>query len=96
MTRLILILILLLIPSLVAAACVWEWDCSQGYPCRQVPVCDNSLDLPPLKPLGLSPIPPPALPPITAPVLPPIGTTQCRQVYTCNNAGRCGYQTLCQ
>jgi len=51
------------------AACRWEWDCSQGYPCRQVQVCDDALDLPAIKPPQISPIPPPSIRPIPRPLL---------------------------
>jgi len=38
-----------------AAACRWEWDCSQGYPCQQVQVCDDAVDLPTIRPPQISP-----------------------------------------
>ncbi len=81
-------------PALVA--CRWEWDCSRGYPCRHVQVCDDALDLPTIRPPAISPIPPPTIRPIPSPTLPPLGTTQCRQAYLCDAFGRCAWQTVCR
>ena len=78
-----------------AAACRWEWDCSNGYPCRQGQLCDNTLDLPAIRPPGISPIPPPSIAPIPRPIVPPIGTSQCRPAYVCTG-GFCSWQTVCQ
>ncbi len=82
--------------SLVEAACHWEWDCTNGYPCHQTQVCQSPIDLPALPQPGISPIPPPTIAPIPRPVIPPIGTSQCRPVYTCNRFNQCYWQTLCQ
>lgn len=79
-----------------AARCHVEWDCSGGYPCRQVQICDNSIDLPSIPPPGISPIPPPSIRPIPQPVVPPVGTTQCQPTYLCDNFGRCAWRTTCQ
>jgi hypothetical protein len=78
------------------AACRWTWDCSSGYPCRQVPLCENPLDLPPLPPLGISPIPPPSLRPIPTPMLPPLGTESCEPRYLCTESGQCQWRTVCR
>ncbi len=78
------------------AACRWEFDCSRGYPCRQVQVCDGALDTPTIRPPAISPIPPPTIAPIPPPTLPPIGTTQCRQAYLCDGFGRCRWETVCR
>jgi hypothetical protein len=60
------------VPSRALAACTWTWDCSEG-PCRQIPICDSTLDLPPLRPPSIAPIPAPTLRPLPRPVLPPLG-----------------------
>ncbi len=78
------------------ATCTWEWDCSQGYPCRQVPICDNALDLPGVEPPGISPIPPPTIRPIPQPTIPPLGTQSCQPQYLCDAMGRCSWQTVCE
>lgn len=77
------------------ARCRLEWDCTGGYPCRQVQVCDSTIDLPALPSPGISPIPAPTIPPIPRPVVPPVGTTSCQPTYICRG-GVCGWQTLCQ
>lgn len=89
--------LLLFIPALVWGACTYQWDCSNGYPCQQIPVCDNVFDTPPPMLPGVSPLPPPAIPapPILPPSRPP-GANSCRQVYICNGTGQCAYKTVCQ
>ncbi len=77
------------------ALCRWKWDCSQGYPCQQVQVCDEVLDLPTIRPPGISPIPPPSIRPIPSPTLPPLGTRQCSQEYLCDSWGNCRWETVC-
>src|SRR5206468_12268337 len=47
------------------AACTWTWDCSTGT-CRQIPVCDSTLDLPPPRPPGIAPVSAPSIKPLTA------------------------------
>jgi hypothetical protein len=83
-----------------AAACRWEWDCSGGYPCRQVPLCDKAEELPGVQPQGISPLPPPFPPPsirpVPAPTGPPVGMTQCRQAYLCDAQGQCAWRTVCR
>lgn len=76
---LLLIASILIIVVAADAACRWTWDCSAGYPCRQVQLCDWSLDMPTMPPLGnISPIPPPTIRPIPPlPRIPPIGTSSC-------------------
>ena len=77
------LLALLTTAQLAHADCRWEYDCS-SYPCRQIPVCDNSED----RPLPIAPIPP-------IPRIPPLGTSFCRQVYVCTGA-YCQWQDICQ
>jgi len=97
MRRVVLAVLLgvLWFPTSATAKCVWEWDCSTGK-CRQVPICDNSLDLPPIRPLEIPPIPPPSIKPIQPPTLPPIGTRTCRQANLCDAYGKCRWQTVCE
>jgi len=97
MKRIILIIfsnLMLLSTNLTFAECVWQWDCS-SYPCKQVPICENSLDLVPIKPISIAPIPSPSIQPIDFPSIPPIGTTQCEQKYICNAYG-CNWQKICE
>jgi hypothetical protein len=77
------------------AACRWTWDCTQ-QPCRQVHLCDNSTDVPAIRPTEVPPTPPTSLAPITSPMNPPTGTTECRQANLCNSAGQCRWQTVCR
>lgn len=94
-TALFMIACVLVTPLQVIAACRWTWDCSRG-PCRQVQVCDDSLDMPTIRPPAIAPIPPPSIAPIPPPTLPPLGTSQCRQAYLCDNFGRCHWETVCR
>lgn len=79
-----------------SADCRWEWDCSRGYPCRQIQVCESTLDLPAIRPPGISPIPSPGIAPIPMPVVPPLGTTDCRQVRMCDSYNQCRWETVCR
>ena len=73
-------------------ACTWKYDCTSGT-CEQVPICQNSLDMPGIKPLGIAPIAPIAGPkPLAIPSIPPIGTRSCSQRYI---YGR-GWTEICQ
>jgi hypothetical protein len=56
------------------AACVCR--CVDG---EMKPLCQSSIDLPPICPPTLCPIVPPRLAPLDPPRLPPLGTTECRQ-----------------
>lgn len=60
------------------AAC--ECRCVGG---QNRPICENSLDLPPICPSTMCPLEPPSLQPLATPQLPPLGTSSCemRQVY---------------
>ncbi len=93
------VLALFLVVSGVAAAnagCIWRFECDQAGNCRQVPICDSTLDIAPIKPPAIAPIVLTPIAPISRPVLPPLGTSSCRQAYICNNWGQCGFQTVCQ
>ena len=90
-------LVLLLIPSWVWGACTWQWDCSNGYPCKQIPVCARPYEPPPPMLPGVSPLPPAAIPtPPTVPIQPTEGAKSCSQVYICKSDGTCAYQTVCK
>ncbi len=84
------------VPSISRAECQWQWDCSSGAgQCKQVPICDSTMDLPPLPPLELPPIPPPSVPPIEQPTIPPIGTRQCAPRQMCDTDGHCEWREIC-
>lgn len=79
-----------------SSACSWEWDCSGGPgTCRQVPICENAMELPPIRTPGIAPVVPPSVRPVQTPTLPPIGTRQCGQRYLCHG-GQCNWQTVCE
>ena len=80
--------------SPAAAQCTWTWDCTSGQ-CRQVPICRNPIDLPPIRPIELPPIPAPTIRPILPPALPPLGTRVCQPRYICNG-GQCTWQQVCR
>ena len=77
-----------------AAQCVWTWDCTTGQ-CRQVPICQNTIDLPPLHPIELPPLAPPSIRPLNPPTVPPPGAKQCQQRYICKD-GQCVWRQVCQ
>lgn len=81
--------------EVASGTCVWTWDCSSGT-CRQVPLCDSTLDIPPPQPPSIPPIAPPSIPPVEVPTIPPIGTDSCGQKYICDDSGNCAWQTVCQ
>jgi len=86
--------LILALSSGADAACTWTWDCSRG-PCRQIPLCDSTLDLPSPRPPSVSPIPAPSIRPLPRPVLPPLGTRSCEDRYLCDGMN-CRWQTVCQ
>ena len=69
---------LALTSSIAHAAC--ECRCVGG---QNRPICQSTLDMPPICPMTMCPIEPPALQPLASPQLPPLGTSACemRQVY---------------
>jgi hypothetical protein len=91
----VFVFVILWLPTEANARCVWEWDCATGQ-CQQVPVCDNVLDLPPVRPPEVPPIPPPSIKPLDPLVVPPPGTQACRQVYLCNGFGQCQWEVVCR
>ncbi len=61
------------------AACICK--CVDG---EMQPLCQSSIDLPPI------------CPPAVPPSLPPLGTSQCRQARVCDNFGNCQWQQVCR
>lgn len=97
MVRAVLATILLLgISGAADAACTWEWLCDDAGNCEHVPVCENSLDLPPIEPLSMEPMVEPVVPPPIKPIppIPPIGASECEQVRSCDFGG-CVWKTVC-
>lgn len=82
-------------PLSADAKCRWTFDCSNG-PCKQVPICDSTLDIVPPKPPRVAPIAPPSIKPIDRPRVPPVGTTSCTNRYLCNDYGHCSWQNVCR
>lgn len=93
MIRAVAAIALLVTATPVTAQCVWKWDCTGGQ-CIQVPLCRNSYDIPPPRPLELPPIPQPSIRPINPPALPPLGTRSCAMRYLCAN-GQCAWKQVC-
>jgi hypothetical protein len=73
------------------AACVCQ--CVDG---EMQPLCQSSIDLPPICPPAVCPIAPPSVTPINPPTLPPLGTSQCRQARVCDAFGNCQWQQVCR
>lgn len=86
---------LLLAAGIASASCSWQWDCTGGQ-CRQIPICDSSIDIPPPRPPAVAPIPPPTIAPIPTPMVPPVGASRCAPQYMCNATGQCVWETVCQ
>lgn len=77
------------------AGCRWEWICDASGDCKQAPICDSTLDIPPVRPPQIKPIVPPSIEPIAPPTVPPIGTRECDQVRRCDARGKCVWDTVC-
>src|SRR5258708_10743077 len=73
------------------AECVCQ--CVDG---RMQPLCQNSIDLPPLCPPTICPITSPSIAPINPAILPPLGTSQCHQARACGTFGNCQWQQICR
>jgi hypothetical protein len=80
-----------LVPAASHAECLCQ--CVNG---EMQPLCQSTMDLPPLCPPRLCPLDGPALAPHQRPTLPPIGTTDCGQARVCDTYGNCSWQTVCQ
>jgi hypothetical protein len=92
---LLLICLTLMAPLRLQAACTWAWDCTNGQ-CRQLPLCDYSSEIPPLRPLETPPSASPALRPMPPHVFPPPGKKACREAYLCNSNGECRWKSVCE
>jgi hypothetical protein len=84
-----------LLPDSTEAGCRWEWLCDASGNCAQAPICDSTLDIPPVRPPQIKPIVPPSIKPIAPPTIPPIGTRNCDQVRRCDAYGNCVWDTVC-
>lgn len=62
---------------------------------RQQQLCDSTIDMPAIRPLGIAPIVPPSIAPIQTPMIPPLGTSSCRQAQVWNGQSY-QWQTVCQ
>jgi len=78
-SRLLVLLGTLLAFSEANADCVCR--CTNG---QNVPLCSNTLEIPPICPPRVCPIAPPSIEPIQAPQLPPLGTQNCWQQQVLN------------
>ena len=76
MKRLALALILMLAANSAFAGCYCT--CINGV---NQPLCESSIDIPPICPPKVCPIEPPSVKPINPPRVPPIGTRVCYQEY---------------
>lgn len=73
------------------AECVCQ--CTDGH---MRPLCNSSLDIPPICPPAICPIMSPSIAPIQSPTIPPIGTSSCRQARVCDMFGNCQWQEVCR
>ena len=94
MKTLMMMCLLLATAAPASAACRWDFDCSSS-PCRQVQLCDSTIDLPAIRPPAIPPIAMPSIKPIAPIGLPPLGTRSCQQKYICAGGG-CSWQSVCQ
>ena len=60
------------------------------------PLCESSVDLPPLCPPTICPLAPRSMAPLNPPTLPPLGTAQCEQAQVCDRSGHCRWQQVCR
>jgi hypothetical protein len=91
--QLVLVLIIFIsIPNILLAECVCT--CING---RNQPLCESSMDFPPICPLIICPMEPPSIEPINPPTIPPIGTNECRQEQVLNpDTGRYEWKQVCR
>ncbi len=73
------------------AECVCQ--CVDG---QMQPLCQSSIDVPPICPAAVCPIAAPSIAPVKPAIIPPIGTSQCRQARVCDTFGHCQWQQVCQ
>lgn len=83
---------LLLISTYSFGSCVCR--CVNG---EMTPLCNSSVDLPPICPPTICPIVPPSVQPINPPIIPPIGTTRCEYRQVINpRSGYYEWRNVCQ
>ncbi len=56
-TALIAFVLTVVLPFYADARCIWEFECDRWGNCRQVPICDSTLDIVPPRPLAITPSP---------------------------------------
>src|SRR5215471_18428744 len=81
--------LLLSVPAAASCTC----QCVDG---EMQPLCDSSIDLPPICPPSVCPIVGPSIAPINPPTIPPIGTSSCQQARICDPYGNCRWQQVCR
>jgi hypothetical protein len=92
MKRILALFILTVSASGADAACICR--CVDG---RMQPVCENSLDNPPICPPAICGMVPPSIQPIPSPTIPPIGTSECHPRQVQNPAtGMYEWKTICR
>jgi hypothetical protein len=89
------IVLTLSLAPVIQAACSWRWDCTNGQ-CQQLPLCDYSSEIPPLRPLETPPVTSPSLRPIQPYVFAPPGKRACRDAYICSSSGDCRWKSVCE
>ena len=89
------LLVLFSLAPYADAACTWTWDCTRGQ-CQQLPVCDYSSEIPPLRPLETPPVASPSLRPLQPHIFAPPGKRACREAYICTNNGDCRWKPVCE
>ena len=94
--RVVGLLLLAVAASPAQARCTWDYVCDGNGNCRQVPLCDSTLDIPPPAPPRLPPLPPPSIPPLASPRLPPLGTQACYPVQRQRADGSWYWQEICE
>lgn len=83
MRLLLVAALVLLLTAESRASCVCR--CIDG---EMQPLCESSIDVPPICPLTICALVPPAVTPIQPLVVPPVGTSQCSQRQVLNPTTR--------
>jgi hypothetical protein len=63
---------------------------------KVLPLCTNTVEVPPVCAARVCPPGPASLAPVVAPKLPPVGTTVCRQAQVCDHRGNCRWRQVCE
>jgi hypothetical protein len=74
------------------ASAMCNWTFVNGH---QQQICDSTMDMPALRPLGLAPMVPPSLQPLQPLTLPPLGTSSCHMAQVWNGVSY-QWRNLCQ